>query len=182
MNLCQKDRCVIGLCDKSVSSQHNAVQLVHICIAAGHKDNGNLRKTPDLRANRESTDTWQFNVQKNQVRLIFPDLGSRISKVKGCFCFVAAALKENLKLLPDHRVVFYDKNFCSTFHAPLYTLYELPESQYQRLNATGYIFLPAGKYDISFPDNTVPYNLQKPKDFLRFHRSCRSGEEWSDPH
>ena len=49
MNLCQKDRCVIGLCDKSVSSQHNAVQLVHICIAAGHKDNGNLKLLPDHR-------------------------------------------------------------------------------------------------------------------------------------
>ena len=48
-NFRKQDRCVIGLRDKSVSAQHNAIQLVHIRVAACHKDNRYIGKTADLR-------------------------------------------------------------------------------------------------------------------------------------
>jgi len=53
-NFRKQDCCVIGLRDKSVSAQHDAIQFIHIRVAACHKNNRHLGKCANLGAERKA--------------------------------------------------------------------------------------------------------------------------------
>ena len=78
---CQKNRHIIGLGNKGIAAQHDAVQFIHIRIPAGNKNDRCGRKGPDAGTDSETVLSRQIDVQQQQMRLPFPDLLQSIRKI-----------------------------------------------------------------------------------------------------
>ena len=116
-NFRKQDRCVIGLRNKSVSAQHDAIQFVHIRVAACHKDDWHFRKCANLGAERKATGSRQFDVQQNQMWLFSFDTVDRIRKILRSHRFIAIALQQRFQFIPYQRIIFYYQYFF--FHISL---------------------------------------------------------------
>jgi len=116
-NFRKQDCCVIGLRDKSVSTQHDAIQLVHIRVAACHKDDWHFGKCANLGAERKATGPRQFDVQQNQVWLFGFDPINHIRKIFRSRRFIAIALQQRFQFIPYQRIIFYYQYFF--FHISL---------------------------------------------------------------
>ena len=116
-NFRKQNRCVIGLRDKSVSAQHDAIQLVHIRVAACHKDDWYFGKCANLGAERKAADSRQLDVQQNQVWLLSFDPVDHIRKIFRSRCFIAVTLQQRFQFIPYQRIIFYYQYFF--FHISL---------------------------------------------------------------
>ena len=106
----QQDGRIIRLGDEGVTAQHDAVQLVHVAVAAGDKHDGCLRNGPYLAAQRKTAGPGQFDVQQHKMGPISPELLGRPVKVGDSLGLIPRAGQQNLQLGTDGGVIFNDED------------------------------------------------------------------------
>ena len=106
----QQDSRIIRFGDEGVTAQHDAVQLIHVAVAAGYKDDRRLRNSPYLAAQRKTAGPGQFDVQQHKMGPIGPELLGRPLEVGDSLGLIPRAGQQNLQLGADGGVIFNDED------------------------------------------------------------------------
>ena len=112
-DLGQQDRRIVRLCDKGVPAQHDAVELVHVRVAAGDKDDRQVGESPDLGADLKAAAPRELDVQEDEVGRKRPELLHRIRKVRNRFHLIPVSGQEVFQLCLDGGIILDNQNFLS---------------------------------------------------------------------